>query len=166
MEDDWQAETPTAFRRLATLLADIAGAILFIMMMLTIIDIVDRSLGFGSVEPVVELTTMGVVLVAACALAMTTIHGGHVIIDLFTAKNQRSTNRRIDAFWLLVISVFQVGIAFLSIREGLILHSYDTTTEVLEWSVLAYYLPPSLGWIFAGITAAWIGFSVYLRRRD
>jgi len=133
-------------------------------LMVSRFDIVGRSLGFASVEAVVELTTMGVVMVAAFGLAITTIHSGHVIIDIFTSGNKVATNRRIDAFWLIVMAVFLMTIASLAIKEGLILDGYSTTTEVLEWSVLAYYLPPSLGWAFAGMTAIWIGVTVFLRR--
>lgn len=162
MADDWTKETPNILQRLAAVVSDAAGVVLMGMMLLTVFDIFARSLGLGSVESVVELTTMGVVIIAAFGIGIITIKSGHVIIDVFTSNNKISTNRRIDAFWLLVMAIFLAMISYLSINEGLILHGYGTTTEVLEWSVLAYYLPPVIGWSLSGLIALWIGLRVFL----
>lgn len=162
MADDWTKETPNLLKKLSVIVSDFAGIVLMGMMLLTVFDIFARSLGLGSVESVVELTTMGVVIIAAFGIGLITIKSGHVIIDVFTANNKPSTNRKIDAFWLLVMAIFLSVISYLSISEGLILHSYGTTTEVLEWSVLAYYLPPVIGWSLSSLIALWIGLKVFL----
>lgn len=164
MEDNWNSETPGFLHKMAVFIGDIAGVVLFAMMLLTVYDITARSLGFGSVESVVELTTMGVVIIAAFGIGITTIKCGHVIIDVFTTKNKASTNQKIDAFWLVVMALFVGMIAFLSIKEGLLLHSYGTETEVLRWSVLSYYIPPVAGWAFAALVGFWIGIRVLLTR--
>lgn len=166
MNDDWNSDTPRWLTRLSQFLADVAGAVLIAMMGITVYDIVARSLGFGSVEPVVELTTMGVVIVAAFAVGITTIRGGHVIIDLFTRGNKRRTNRLIDSVWLVVMAVFLAMIAYLSVEEGLLLHRDFITTEVLLWSVLVYHLPPALGWGLGAVVCLWVGLAVLRRRGD
>lgn len=166
MEKDWKSETPKSMRKLAVAAGDVAGTVLVGMMLLTVYDIVVRSLGLGSVESVVELTTMGVVIIAAFGIGITTIKAGHVIIDVFTAKNKVSTNRKIDAFWLLAMSLFLIVIAYLAIKEGLLLHSYGTETEVLRWSVLTYYLPPVVGWAFASLVCFWIGLTVLFWKKN
>lgn len=74
--DDWQNDLPRVLRLLARILGDVAAAVLAGMMLMTVYDIVARSLGFGSLEPVIELTTMGVVIVASAGLAITTIKAG------------------------------------------------------------------------------------------
>lgn len=163
--DDWKNDAPPVLRFLARFLADVAGAVLAGMMLMTVYDIVARSLGFGSFEPVIELTTIGVVIVASAGLAMTTLRAGHVIIDLFTRNNQLETNRRVDALWLLVMAVMLGFMAVLALREGLTLHGYHMTTEILRWSVLAYYIPPVFGWILTAVLCLWIVRSVFFRRK-
>ena len=160
--DDWQKDTPKILTICARALGDIAGIVLVGMMLITVYDIIARRIGFGSFEPVVELTTMGVVVVASFGIAITTIKSGHVIIDLFTRHNRPNTNRYIDAFWLLLMSLMLLLMAYLSFQEGMVLHGYKTTTEILQWSVLAYYIPPVAGWLVAAVVAAWIFISVYV----
>lgn len=163
MHEHWKEDTPRPLTRLSQWVADIAGGVLVAMMAITVYDIVARSLGFGSVEPVVELTTMGVVLVASFGVAITTIRGGHVIIDLFTRGNRIETNRFIDAVWQVVMAVFLVAIAVFSAVEGRLMHQDYITTEILQWSVLVYHLPPAFGWGLAAAVSFWIGLAV-LRR--
>lgn len=163
-EDDWTDDTPSAFTRLSRVFGDIAGAVLVGMMLLTVYDIVARTLGLGSVEAVVELTTMGVVIVASFGLAITTIKCGHVIIDLFTRHNRRETNRFLDAIWLIVMAGLLAVIGYLTLIEGILLHSENRTTEVLKWSVLALYVPPVVGWALAVVITLWIGVMVVARR--
>lgn len=165
-DDNWQAETPQFLKVLARILSDIAGVVLVGMMLITVYDIFARSLGFGSFEPVVELTTMGVVVVASFGIAITTIRGGHVIIDLFTRNNKLSTNRYLDAFWLVFMGLMLALMAGLSLQEGVLLHGYGTVTEILNWSVLAYYAPPVLGWAVAALVAFWIAARVFFQRSN
>lgn len=163
--EDWRNDAPRLMRLLSRILADVAGAVLAGMMLMTVYDIVARSLGFGSLEPVIELTTMGVVIVASAGLAITTLKAGHVVIDLFTRNNKPETNRRIDAFWLIVMAVMLGFMAVLAFREGMTLHGYHMTTEILRWSVLAYYIPPVFGWVLTAVLCLWIVWSVFLRRK-
>ncbi len=160
MNEDWQSNVPPMVARLAGYFRDVAGVILVGMMLMTVYDIAGRSFGFGSIEAVVELTTLGVVIVASFGLAIVTIQAGHILIDLFTRNNNPVTNQRIDSFWLVIMGIFLTVIAYLAVREGLTLHEENTTTEVLEWTVLSFYLPPVAGWLFGGFTALWIGVFV------
>lgn len=164
MNEDWQSDIATWPTRISQFLSDIAGIVLVATMLMTVYDIVARNIGFGSIEPVVELTTLGVVIIASFGLAITTIKAGHVIIDLFTRQNEITTNRFIDAFWLVVMAILLITMAFLSIREGISLHSNETTTEVLEWSLLTFYIPPVVGWLFAAFVSIWIAVIVLWRR--
>ena len=163
MNEDWQSIAPLWVTRLSGYFRDVAGVVLVGMMFMTVYDIIGRSIGFGSIEAVVELTTLGVVIVASFGLAIVTVQAGHILIDLFTRNNKPVTNKRIDSFWLIIMGLFLTIIAYLAVREGLTLHAENTTTAVLEWSVLSFYLPPVAGWLFAGFTAFWIGVVVLWR---
>ncbi len=164
MNENWLNDIPQWTTRFSGFLSDIAGVVLVGTMLMTVYDIVARNLGFGSIEPVVELTTLAVVVIASFGLAITTIKAGHVIIDLFTRNNELRTNRLIDAFWLVIMAILLISMALLSVREGLTLHADGTTTEVLEWSLLTFYIPPVLGWLLAAFASIWIGVLVIWRR--
>jgi TRAP-type C4-dicarboxylate transport system permease small subunit len=163
MSEGWQSNVPVWVVRVSGILRDVAGVVLVGMMLMTVYDIVSRYFGFGSIEAVVELTTLGVVIVASFGLAIVTVQAGHIFIDLFTRNNKPRTNERFDSIWYIIMGIFLIVIAYLSVQEGLILHADNTTTEVLEWSLLSFYLPPVIGWLFAGITALWIGIVVLWR---
>jgi len=166
MDSDWKSFIPAPMRWTAQVFADGAGIVLVGMMLMTVYDIVARNLGFGSIEPVVELTTIGVVIVASFGFAITTVHAGHIIIDLFTRGNKDSTNNLIDAFWLLVTCLLLIAMSVLSIREGLSLADFDITTEILEWPIMVFYLPPIFGWMLGAGVAFWIGVAVLFRRGE
>ena len=95
----------TAFRRCAQACADVAGATLVVLMLITVTDIVARRVGIASVRGIVEISTMAVVLIAFLALANSFILGGHIVVDLATGHLSERTNRRIDAIWLAVAAL-------------------------------------------------------------
>lgn len=161
---DWRSMVPAPMRFAAQVFADGAGVILVLMMFMTVYDVFARNLGFGSIEPVVELTTIGVVIIASFGFAITTIHAGHIVIDLFTRGNKATTNNLIDGFWLIVTSVLLTAISVLTIREGLHEADFGITTEILEWPIMVFHIPPVFGWMLGAGTAFWIGMAI-LRRK-
>jgi TRAP-type C4-dicarboxylate transport system permease small subunit len=156
MKEDWLNFIPGWLFRAAQFLGDVGAIALFAMMMLTIVDIVGRNLGLGSIEPIVELSSYGVVIAASFGLAVITALGDHIIIDLFTRNNRRRTNRIIDAFWQGVTVIVLVTMAWLAVKEGFTLHETGTRSELLEWSPLVPHLPAAFGWLVAATVSGWI----------
>lgn len=157
---DWQSFVPAPIKFAAQVFADGAGVILVLTMLITVYDVVARNLGFGSIESVVELTTIGVVMIASFGFAITTIHAGHIVIDLFTRQNKHTTNNLMDGFWLIVTCVLLTAMSVLTIREGLAEAEFGITTEILEWSIMVYHVPPVFGWMLGAGVAFWIGVAV------
>ena len=71
--------------RLAMFLAYVAGAILLIVMVLTFIDVVGREFG-APLTFAVEATKHGMGIVVAFGLAITTLRGGHISVDLLSTR--------------------------------------------------------------------------------
>jgi TRAP-type C4-dicarboxylate transport system permease small subunit len=69
-------------RRLAPVLGGIAGAALFVMMCVTLVDVLGRKLLDRSLPGAVELTEFLLLLLIFLALPVTTLYGEHVIFDL------------------------------------------------------------------------------------
>jgi TRAP-type C4-dicarboxylate transport system permease small subunit len=69
--------------RLSRFLFWVAGVILFVMMMLTVIDVILRYLG-KSVAGTYELVSFAGALTVGFAIAQTSLDGGHVYVDILT----------------------------------------------------------------------------------
>lgn len=164
MDDSWEYLLPRSLVRLGNLLRDIAGCALILMMSITVFDIVARSVGFGSIEWVIEASSLSVLIIVFFGLAGCTATGGHILIDLFTRKNKASTNRLIDGFWLLVMAAMLALIAWYSLEDALITHGTGERTEVLHLSPLVIIVPSVGGMVITAIVALWIGIRAWTQR--
>lgn len=163
MKEDWLKFLPRPLFLIARAAGDIGGVALVGMMLITVADVFGRNLGFGSIEAVVELTSVGVVITAAMGLAVTTALGGHIIIDLVTRKNRHRTNRIIDSFWLAVGFVILAALSGLALNEGLTLHASGSRTEVMEWTPLIPHTPAAIGWGLSALVCGWIAIAAWWR---
>jgi TRAP-type C4-dicarboxylate transport system permease small subunit len=69
--------------RLSKFIFWVGGGILFVMMMLTVVDVILRYLG-KSVAGTYELVSFAGALTVGLAVAQTSIDGGHVYVDILT----------------------------------------------------------------------------------
>jgi TRAP-type C4-dicarboxylate transport system permease small subunit len=69
--------------RLSRFLFWVAGAILFVMMMLTVVDVILRYAG-KSIAGTYELVSFAGALTVGFAIAQTSLDGGHVYVDILT----------------------------------------------------------------------------------
>ncbi|MDA0240064.1 MAG: TRAP transporter small permease [Proteobacteria bacterium] len=166
MDESWEYLLPRSLVRLGNLLRDIAGCALILMMSITVFDIVARGIGFGSIEWVIEASSLSVLIIVFFGLAGCTAAGGHILIDLFTRNNKTSTNRLIDGFWLMVMAAMLVLIAWYSLDDALITHGTGERTEVLHLSPLVIIIPSVGGMVVTALVALWIGIRAYTQKPD
>jgi TRAP-type C4-dicarboxylate transport system permease small subunit len=100
-------------RRLETLLGIGAGAALFLMMLLTFMDVVGRKLAGGSIPGAVELTELLMLLVIFVGLPLTSLRGEHVVFDLLDALLPAGAKRFQHFIAHLVCIVTLLGAAWL-----------------------------------------------------
>lgn len=148
---------PGWLRAISTILSDAAGVVLIAMMTLVVFDIVARSTGFGSIEWVVEISSISVPLIVCFGLATCTAASGHIFIDLFTRRLRPAVNRLIDALWLLVMVLVLAVIAWYSLEEAIGAHGTGERSEVLHWSPLIWAVPAVVGLVLALIVALFMG---------
>ena len=163
MNDSWEHFLPRGLVALGNLLRDIAGCTLVLMMAVTVFDIVARSLGFGSIEWVIEASSLSVLIIVFFGLASCTAVGGHILIDLFTRNNAPRVNQIIDAFWLLVMAAILALISWYTMDEAIITHATGERTEVLHLSPLVFTVPSAVGMVVTAIVALLSGFRAVLR---
>jgi TRAP-type transport system small permease protein len=70
-------------KRLSSLLAGVAAAALFSMMLLTAADVFSRKFLGNSITGAVELTELAMLVMIFCALPLASLAGEHIVFDLF-----------------------------------------------------------------------------------
>lgn len=103
----------------------LAGGALFIGLIgMSLVSIVGRKLGFGSVNGDIELMQAGTAVAAAAFLPYCTLLGEHLKVDFFTEGMRTGLKRRIDGVADLLVAVvagllaWRTGLAALSIHEA------------------------------------------------
>jgi len=105
----------------------IAGVILFLMMLLTLIDVLLRKLWSHGILGGLELSEFMLAGMVFCALAQAEIQNRHVRVDLFAGCNQARGAKWRTAF-VQLLSAFMVGA--ISVSSLLYAMSVRTVEEV------------------------------------
>ena len=123
----------------------IAGGTLFVVLIvMSLISIVGRKLGFGSVNGDIELMQAGSAVAAAAFLPYCTMLGEHVKVDFFTENMRPSLKRNIDALADLLLAVmagviaWRTGLSVLSIKES---NEVTTLVSLPVWIPVAAMVP-------------------------
>lgn len=84
-------------RAAANALALMGGTLVVLVALLTVASIVARWIAGAPVPGDVELVQLGTAAGLALFLPYSQLHGGHLVVDLFTARADSRTHRRLDA---------------------------------------------------------------------
>lgn len=124
---------------------------LVILVLLTVVDIIGRTIHLFYLPGYLEIAIICILLLAYFGLALCIKNHGNISVDLFTTYLSDRANRLIDAGWLLLFSICFLILAYYCGHYAFKLHDMGKTTTNWEWSVLAYYLPTTIGLGFSGI---------------
>ena len=141
----------TIFAKWSQICADIAGATLVFLMLVTVFDIVVRRTGLLSVQGIVEISTIAVVLIGFLALANSFLLGGHIVIDLATAWLEPRTNRALDVTWLIVYSICLAFVSVMMWRATWKIFQDDLVSLDLQLPMVWFWIPASIGMSLASI---------------
>jgi TRAP-type C4-dicarboxylate transport system permease small subunit len=159
----WTDLLPPAWRKATVILAAFGAVALFVMMLVTLVDIVGRSLGLINIQGVIELSRIMVVLIGFFGLARCFSIDGHIVVDLFTQGMSRRKCRVLDAFWIVVSAVFLGIVLYYVLLSGVELHDSGERSENLGWSPLVFHLAAVIGGAIGCVTAVWIGLRALAR---
>ena len=109
-----------------------AGTVLFIMMLITAVDVVGRYLLNMPLRGGFELTEMMLATLIYCALPLVSKQREHIVIDTFDTFMSPAVKRGLDVFADIVCSVTLAGIGYLIFRRAVRLAEYGDTTSVLK----------------------------------
>jgi TRAP-type C4-dicarboxylate transport system permease small subunit len=117
---------------LETLLGAISATVLFLMMLLTAIDVGGRYLFSKPFPGGFELTEMMLAALIYCGLPLVSKRREHIVIDTFDRWMSRRVRHGLDVLADVVCSVTLLGIGWLIFRRALRVAEYGDTTNVLK----------------------------------
>jgi TRAP-type C4-dicarboxylate transport system permease small subunit len=118
-------------RALESLLGAISGGVLFLMMMITAVDVAGRYLLNKPLPGGLELTEMMLAALIYCGLPLVSKRREHIVIDTFDPWMSKRFKRRLDVFADIVCSITLAGIGWLIFNRAVRVAEYGDTTSVL-----------------------------------
>jgi TRAP-type C4-dicarboxylate transport system permease small subunit len=117
---------------LETVLGIVAGTVLFILMMLTTIDVVGRYVFNRPLLGAFEVTEMMLAALIYCGLPLVSQRREHIVIDTFDHFMARGFKRTLDVLAEVICSASLFGLAWLILGRARRVASYGDTTDVLH----------------------------------
>jgi len=117
---------------LETVLGVVAGTVLFILMMLTAIDVIGRYVFNRPLLGAFEITEMMLAALIYCGLPLVSQRREHIVIDTFDHFMARGFKRALDIVAEVLCSAALFGLAWLILGRARRVASYGDTTDVLR----------------------------------
>ncbi len=117
---------------LESVLGAVSATVLFLMMLVTAVDVVGRYVFNQPLNGGFELTEMMLAALIYCGLPLVSQRREHIVIDTFDPLMSRRVKRALDMFAEVVCSLTLGGIGYLIFRRAARVAEYGDTTNVLR----------------------------------
>lgn len=135
------------------------GGTLFIALIgMSLVSIVGRKLGFGSVNGDIELMQAGTAVAATAFLPYCTLLGEHIKVDFFTENLRDSLKRPIDGVTELIFALVAAVLTWRTVLAALASHESQEVTTLVS---LPVWIPTALlvpGLALMGVCALYRAF--------
>jgi len=122
----------TARRWLETVLGVVSATVLFLMMMITTVDVIGRYVFNKPLAGGFEVTELLLAALIYCGLPMVSQRREHIVIDTFDPLMSARVKRFLDMLAEIVCSLTLGGIGYLIFRRAARVAEYGDTTNVLK----------------------------------
>src|SRR5574343_43396 len=120
----------------------VSGGVLFLALIgMSLVSIIGRKLGFGSVNGDIELMQAGTAVAATAFLPYCTLLGEHIKVDFFTESMRDSLKRPIDGVAELLLGGVSVLLAWRTILSAVATYESQAVTTLVS---LPLWLPTAL----------------------
>ncbi|HEX7440245.1 MAG TPA: TRAP transporter small permease [Caldimonas sp.] len=109
-----------------------SASVLFLMMMITAVDVVGRYLFNAPLNGGFEITEMLLAALIYCGLPLVSQRREHIVIDTFDTFMAPRVKRALDVIAEIVCSATLGGIGYLIFRRAVRVAEYGDTTNVLK----------------------------------
>jgi len=110
-----------------------SGTVLFLMMMITAVDVIGRYVLNKPLTGGFEITEMLLAALIYCGLPLVSQRREHIVIDTFDPLMSARVKRGLDVIAEIVCSLTLGGIGYLIFRRAARVAEYGDTTSVLKW---------------------------------
>ncbi len=133
--------------RLETALGAASAAVLFVMMLVTAVDVAGRYVFSLPLPGGFEMTEMMLAALIYCGLPIVSLRRGHIVIDTLDPFFPRPFKRALDVLADTVCFITLAGIGWLIFRRALRVAEYGDTTNVLKLPLapVAYLMAAMIG---------------------
>lgn len=138
----------------------LGGAVLVLIILMTVTSVIGRALvplGLGPVPGDFELTEMGIAFAVFCFLPLCQLVAGHATVDVFTAGLGAQANRVLLAIWEVALTATVIFIAWRLYEGFLGKFGNNEITMLLQfpvwWGYAAALLPAGIG-VVVGLWSA------------
>ena len=123
----------------------ISGGILFIaLIVMSLVSIIGRKLGFGSVNGDIELMQAGTAVAATAFLPYCTLLGEHIKVDFFTESLRDSLKRPIDGVAEVLFALVSAILTWRTILSAIATYESQEVTTLVSmplWIPTALLVP-------------------------
>ena len=110
-----------------------SATVLFLMMMITAVDVIGRYVLNKPLTGGFEITEMLLAALIYCGLPLVSQRREHIVIDTFDPLMSARAKRALDVVAEIVCSLTLGGIGYLIFRRAARVAEYGDTTSVLKW---------------------------------
>jgi TRAP-type C4-dicarboxylate transport system permease small subunit len=150
----------------------LGGAVLVLIILMTVASVIGRALlafGLGPVPGDYELTEMGIAFVIFCFLPLCQLAAGHATVDVFTSGLGVRANRVLTAIWEIILTATVMFIAWRLYEGFLGKLGNNEITMLLQfpvwWGYAAALIPAGIG-VIVGLWSAADRVASVLAGRD
>jgi len=120
----------------------ISGGVLFIALIaMSLVSIIGRKLGFGSVNGDIELMQAGTAVAATAFLPYCTLLGEHIKVDFFTENMRDSLKRPIDGVAEVLFAIVSCILAWRTVLSAIATYESQEVTTLVS---LPLWIPTAL----------------------
>ena len=120
----------------------ISGGMLFVALIaMSLVSIIGRKLGFGSVNGDIELMQAGTAVAATAFLPYCTLLGEHIKVDFFTENMRDSLKRPIDGVAEVLFAVVSCVLAWRTVLSAIATYESEEVTTLVS---LPLWIPTAL----------------------
>ena len=120
----------------------ISGGMLFVALIaMSLVSIIGRKLGFGSVNGDIELMQAGTAVAAKAFLPYCTLLGEHIKVDFFTENMRDSLKRPIDGVAEVLFAVVSCVLAWRTVLSAIATYESEEVTTLVS---LPLWIPTAL----------------------
>jgi len=139
--------------RIAWALALAGAAVALLVGLMTTTSVAGRALFKAPIQGDVELTQLGVALAISLCLPWCQMRGANIIVDFFTQRATKLTQRRLDAIGALLIAAMYLLLAWRTTVGAVAVRQAHEQSMILELPMWWAYASLAPGLALAGMVA-------------